>query len=1102
MPIRDDWKSSQLWEELESRTGADAGAVRVFLERLMPDIARVLTHGASSPPDFTLHDAEHSYRVADWMARLMPDGLLALLSEYEIALLLLSAYLHDVGMTPELGKIRRHRDFLLTGNEGLLTSDEAQRFQYWLDAAEYGVTPPLNRQRPLDETVRQADEIITGYTRHRHNDWSEEWIRARFTGEPMGTYEGWMADLVRLCRSHHEGYEALVRRDFDPRRVGSGAQVVHLRYLAALLRVADVLDVDRERTPVVVFHHRDVATASQPYWKKDAELTIHLENGQISAAARPLRAYLHRAVEETLDGIERELVLCRRLADVRRFEQPVGPGADLPHRWILQSTLFRDVEPRNGAYQYIDGAFRPNTRRLLELLSGMALYGDPLAAIRELLQNAFDAVRELIAYRRLRMPDPANPALEARIGNLLWVRLWMEQEGDHWWLVCRDDGVGMSQEIIRDALLVSGSPPRPEVLELDRRCRAAGFRLVRTGQFGIGALSYFMLAERVMLTTRRANEAGSAEQHGWHFESSGVGSFGELRADGTLPHGTEVRMRLRSNEAADPVQFAARLSLYLRSALIHIPCNLAFEAPIDEATFRRPPGWVLDDAERTGFVLQDFHASGEETGFGSPETASPKLRRQIERQDKRWEAIRREAATGLRWTTDEGELPEGMGRYRLHLPYFELAGGVSLPFIRPRLERGGLVLRPVARDNYQLTSSFTAWGWKGINVDVTTPTHDDDAPSFFRRGLVPVDRLLGFRRPVTAVWEQYGVSAEVDLQSAAVGTLAVSRGWVELGPKGKKLVGWLGRRARKLVETFVTAHLDSRFALLNARMTGVTPPTGSQYEWALSGVWYSGSDARARALHWGALPFPLTLPSVLASLPGLPLVWKGQLLSAAREFRRYGSEWNGHKVAWFAQDTPPQRVVAISAPHGLPVLAPLWTGEPVAAPPAFADGWISEFPTEWRNVCAAFIGETEEVLIWNQGNVIVRAALVAPEKLRKSIQRRTGSWAVSESALETPATAAIWVLDRVASFTNSFRVDEASEAWNEVGSTAPDFLARLWNLLFGASAYANGAWEPITFVLNRWGWRGLVTLTPAGALLDSDLPPPAGPEWVASQSTS
>jgi len=59
------------------------------------------------------------------------------------------------------------------------------------------------------------------------------------------------------------------------------------------------------------------------------------------------------------------------------------------------------VRPYKDAYVYIEGSFRPNTEKLLELLAGTALYEEPLAAVRELLQNAFDAVRERIAYERL-----------------------------------------------------------------------------------------------------------------------------------------------------------------------------------------------------------------------------------------------------------------------------------------------------------------------------------------------------------------------------------------------------------------------------------------------------------------------------------------------------------------------------------------------------------------------------------------------------------------------------------------------------------------------------------------------------------------------------
>ena len=101
-----------------------------------------------------------------------------------------------------------------------------------------------------------------------------------------------------------------------------------------------------------------------------------------------------------MNAIDGELALCRRIAD----DSPLGaiPGeAEIPYPWTLPAACHRDVEPREGTYEYIDGAFRPDTKKLLALLSGTSLYQTPFHAVRELIQNAFDAVAEKIAYMRL-----------------------------------------------------------------------------------------------------------------------------------------------------------------------------------------------------------------------------------------------------------------------------------------------------------------------------------------------------------------------------------------------------------------------------------------------------------------------------------------------------------------------------------------------------------------------------------------------------------------------------------------------------------------------------------------------------------------------------
>jgi len=231
------------------------------------------------------------------------------------------------------------------------------------------------------------------------------------------------------------------------------------------------------------------------------------------------------------------------------------PKLELPHRWDLEPLVLRTIQPKdeNGrpAYDYIDGAFRPDTGKLLALLGRTELYGSPLAAVRELLQNAFDAVNERLARERLDLPHPLDPdALEAlRATHRVTIKI--EERDNRVYLVCADNGVGMNKSVIRDYLLVSGRRRRPEVSALARRCREKGFSLERSGQFGIGVLSYFMLADQVVLRTWH-NEGEGAEAVVGASRQKGSGLLGNC--DPTL----ELNEGQRSPSGCDANSTSAR----------------------------------------------------------------------------------------------------------------------------------------------------------------------------------------------------------------------------------------------------------------------------------------------------------------------------------------------------------------------------------------------------------------------------------------------------------------------------------------------------------------------------------------------------------------
>ena len=99
------WEHTILCRTLAESQKADAQAVMDVLRIWMPKIQAILAIGGTSPTDFTLHDAGHALRVAQRMAEIMPPETLKGLSPFEVAFLLLTAYLHDIGMTPEQRKV-------------------------------------------------------------------------------------------------------------------------------------------------------------------------------------------------------------------------------------------------------------------------------------------------------------------------------------------------------------------------------------------------------------------------------------------------------------------------------------------------------------------------------------------------------------------------------------------------------------------------------------------------------------------------------------------------------------------------------------------------------------------------------------------------------------------------------------------------------------------------------------------------------------------------------------------------------------------------------------------------------------------------------------
>lgn len=1044
--IEGTWTSTELWRYIEESQDDEAESIRTLVKTVMPNIEDVLAKGGTSPPDFTLHDEQHAFRVAQTMANIVPGDVLPKLSIYELMLLLLSAYLHDIGMTPERRKVREHYTYLLTGDSKGLDDQALGEFQGWLDYQGSSIEPPLAHGTPSREQLEQAELLTAHYCRFRHNDWSTEWIRQHLSQHHIVGYPNWLDNLILLCQSHHQTYGDLVSERFEPRKIGHPFRIIHLRYLACVLRISDVLEFDPKRTPDVIFRHRDVSKASQIYWHKDHEIASEFSSREIKIYARPSSAYIHKALEETVDQINDELRVCRKIADEKHFSKVSQLQHNSSHRWDLPASSNTEIKPVEGAYEYINGSFRPNTERLLKLLSGVELYKDSLAAVRELLQNAFDSVRERIAYQRLKKAHPASHELEKTLGQLYEVHLRFEVSEDNnaFRLICTDDGMGMTKAIISDSFLVSGTSKRQDIIALERRCQKVGVNLGRTGQFGIGALSYFMLADELTIQTKRSQEAGDEEGTGWTFATWGVNSFGELQVNKSSEVGTQVALRLRSEIVGhEPVRWFSTLEKYIHETLLYIPCRFTLSSSLpDYKSVTFEPGWCKKPGDFEPGILNSlkninwrhYNLPDEELFDALPLNVRQELQQMQEQQDVAF----KQAQNSLKWKTVEGIFGDALGRYRVHIPSFDLAGHLSLAYLKIRQEGQVDYMEYVNERDF---THFPDWrmeiGWKGVSTLSTG------------RG----SRFYELSLPVTNF---FSAVVEVDAYSSEAGLLSVDRKGIELSQTFKLALQNLHRDVENMYDKLSSNNMQSKFALLNHNLVTGPLPSVDNMRW-LKGVQDSKRPERRIAV-WDKVSLPVVHYSrsisgwgnednILRDFDEDKLLWRSRRVSTFHSLSRFGRSAD----TWRTSKVMPERIVEFTHRSRL-FLAALWTKESIENSDltrSLSIGQECSFPPEWTNLAVVQLEDsgTNKLSFLNSDHDLVKLFDEARfSELPFSLSRVFDPLPLKETILQNKFYAATWLLAYLAKSRGS-EEQKYKLIWNALPQRDPLFLSSLWEVL-------------------------------------------------------
>ncbi|MBE9566724.1 MAG: hypothetical protein IMF16_08235, partial [Proteobacteria bacterium] len=435
-----------LYEQLKDSAGRDrmsetdvdslAAIVCQVADRVGPLLDRI----AQTFPQYTDHGFTHANNVIDLMGRFIPQATLLKLNALEIAMLLLAGVLHDTGM---------------------VVSDDEKRQALASEGFAAFATAHANRQAAIDEArsagnarrvVAIEDALLAEYFRSAHPERARQFIQSRLADKLTFGEVDLSDHLATLCESHGWG----VRESNDslcpdnavielPTRKPVSSFPVNMQYLACCLRLADIMDFARSRTPLSLFHHIDFTEKkSWTEWIKHLQVTgWTIDEHEVLFAFACTHLAFYVAVHEFLDAVDTELRECRYLID--------DAPARIAQRY--QINLPTTVDRRQVAMkdkQYVAGAFRFQLEYddIMRILMDKSLYPDPSLFLRELLQNALDACRHKEAlWKEKGRPVPYKPRI------VVWDH---SDDPDAPRIIFQDNGVGMSLDIVENYFMRVG----------------------------------------------------------------------------------------------------------------------------------------------------------------------------------------------------------------------------------------------------------------------------------------------------------------------------------------------------------------------------------------------------------------------------------------------------------------------------------------------------------------------------------------------------------------------------------------------------------------------------------------------------------------------
>lgn len=472
---------------------------------------------------YSRHDVTHSVNILESIELILGQDRVEKLSAGDLWLLLECAYYHDIGMAlnyVDLKKVWESAEF-----KEYLEKILSEKQTDIKDAALwYKQADNLLQDRFKLEEIEDEDEIIFQktwpvdlerkilflvgeYIRRNHAMTSQRYL---YRFGDANIIQRRLYQLVgEISAAHGLDFESVLSMKKEAK--GFGIDKIHPRFVAELLRIGDLLDMDNNRFNLhAIEHYGTLPWSSEIHLRKHKAMShILISERKITAEAEEENLDVCKVTNDWFQNINTEVKNLICYWNEMAPEDIGGCIMQMPECKIFHPKYpieFKSSQQRQ---------FEVDKAKLTELLIGTNIYDSDLEFLREYIQNALDATKMQIWMDLSKgeykhdinskfegslefSPFDLSSEIYNNYGIDVIVDFNMKEQKVE--LTVKDKGIGIEEECI-DIIAKIGMgwtgrrKYRSEIKKMPEWLRP-------TGGFGIGVQSIFMISDSVEIKTK------------------------------------------------------------------------------------------------------------------------------------------------------------------------------------------------------------------------------------------------------------------------------------------------------------------------------------------------------------------------------------------------------------------------------------------------------------------------------------------------------------------------------------------------------------------------------------------------------------------------